>query len=52
MISPSQSIGFHKASTTLQISPSQTGTSRVFQVEVTFSHSFIELNHDNTTIQT
>jgi hypothetical protein len=51
-MSQSQSIGFHIASTTLQINASQTGTSRIFQVAFTFSHSLIVTNQFKITTQT
>jgi hypothetical protein len=52
LISQSPSTGFQRASTTLQIIHSQTGTSSDLQVDFTFSHSLIEVNQDKITIQT
>jgi len=52
LISPSPSIGSHKAFTTLPIISFQTGTLNVFPVAFTISPSLIELNHSKTTTQT
>jgi hypothetical protein len=51
-MSQSQSTGFQSESTTLHIKASQTGTSNIFQVALTFSHSNIFQKLFNITTQT
>jgi len=50
--SHNQSIGFQRASTTLQTRDFQTEISSILPVALAFSHSLILLNHSRTTTQT
>jgi len=52
LISPSQSIGLPRASTTLPRRASHTGTSRFLPVFFAIIHSLIVENPDNITTQT